>query len=206
MKYIDISHELKHGAPVYPGDPVFELNEISTISDLGFSDFLLKSGLHVGTHIDAPGHMLEHGKYLSEFPIDTFIGRAICIDVRNVPIIRKEHIRLYQIVPKDIVILHSGYTDHYGAHDYFSNHPVLHIEATEWLVSQNISMLGMDMPGPDREPYDIHKRLFERDILLLENLNIPSAIPYNVPLKIWALPMHLKATAAPARVVLGLPA
>lgn len=38
---------------------------------------------HIGTHIDAPAHMIRAGKRLSDYPISKFIGNGTVIDVRD---------------------------------------------------------------------------------------------------------------------------
>jgi kynurenine formamidase len=40
---------------------------------------------HVGTHVDAFRHVNPKGAAVDEMPIDMFIGKAICLDMRHVP-------------------------------------------------------------------------------------------------------------------------
>ncbi|MBI2419797.1 MAG: cyclase family protein, partial [Ignavibacteriales bacterium] len=37
----------------------------------------------MGTHIDAPAHMISGGKKLSEIPLEQLCGKAILIDARG---------------------------------------------------------------------------------------------------------------------------
>ncbi len=40
---------------------------------------------HVGTHVDAFKHVNPNGKPVDEMPLDLFMGKAVCFDVRHVP-------------------------------------------------------------------------------------------------------------------------
>ena len=54
MQYIDLTHTFELPMPVYPGEaePIF--TELTSIQANGYVDVEVTSGLHVGTHIDAP--------------------------------------------------------------------------------------------------------------------------------------------------------
>ena len=77
MKYIDLTHTFKQSMPVYPGDANPELIETADAYEDGkIIHFQLKTGMHVGTHMDAPLHMLRDGKRLSEYSADHFLAKA----------------------------------------------------------------------------------------------------------------------------------
>ena len=75
MHYVDLTRTYTSDMPVYPGDPKSELTQTAFLHESGYNDFTIRSGMHIGTHIDAPLHMIEDGKRISEYPIDRFIGR-----------------------------------------------------------------------------------------------------------------------------------
>ncbi|MEK7557141.1 MAG: cyclase family protein, partial [Patescibacteria group bacterium] len=80
MKYIDLTHTFVDNMPVYPGDPVAEVKQIADIKKEGYTDHRITTGMHVGTHMDAPMHMIEGGKALSDMPVENFFGRGYLID------------------------------------------------------------------------------------------------------------------------------
>ena len=56
-----------------PGDPMtFQTNFIATLD-------------HVGTHVDAFRHVNPNGKPVDEMPLDIFMGKAVCFDLRHIP-------------------------------------------------------------------------------------------------------------------------
>ena len=40
---------------------------------------------HVGTHVDAFRHVNPNGKSVDEMPLDLFMGKAVCFDLRHIP-------------------------------------------------------------------------------------------------------------------------
>ncbi|MBN2752099.1 MAG: cyclase family protein, partial [Rhodospirillaceae bacterium] len=58
MRFIDLSHTFGPDMPAYPGDPIPKLQQIASIPEHGYTAFQLDSGMHVGTHMDAPQHMI----------------------------------------------------------------------------------------------------------------------------------------------------
>ena len=40
---------------------------------------------HVGTHVDAFRHVSPNGKSVDEMPLDLFMGKAVCFDLRHIP-------------------------------------------------------------------------------------------------------------------------
>src|SRR5690606_23416514 len=79
-----ITRPLHSGLPVWPGDPPFELAWAARV-DSGDPVNLaeLRSGVHAGTHVDAPYHVLDDGRRIDEVSLDVFIGPALVLDVRN---------------------------------------------------------------------------------------------------------------------------
>lgn len=81
MKIIDLSVPLNQKTPVYPGDPKTVIKQSGVFEKDGFNDHLVSVGTHVGTHIDAPFHMLADGKTLDQIPVEQFVGRGVYIKV-----------------------------------------------------------------------------------------------------------------------------
>ena len=63
----DLSHLLKTGMPIYPGDPAVEITPAATIVPDGFNVLNVHFGSQSGTHIDAPFHFVSDGSTIDEF-------------------------------------------------------------------------------------------------------------------------------------------
>lgn len=109
MKLIDLSHTFEQNMPVYPGDPSPEMTQVAAISEQGYTDFQIKTGMHVGTHIDAPLHFIEGGKRLSEIPIDRFTGKAHLINVQGKVVIEQDALNAHDINQGDILLVFTGH-------------------------------------------------------------------------------------------------
>ena len=227
MKLIDLTHKFTGNMPVYPGDAKPEIFQTAFLSQHGYNDFTVKTGMHVGTHIDSPLHFIEGGKRLSEYGPEKFIGRGVLIDARGQKEIGTElllptmsaHSR--QIGVGDIVLVLTGMDAKYRLvsgepnPDYFENYPVLTEEFAHEVVKAGIKMIGVDTCSPDKPPYNVHKILLAADILIIENLtNLDQLVEFSVqgarlpdgqgPALGWeviALPAKYDTEAAPARVI-----
>ena len=69
MELLDLTHKFTGHMPVYPGDPNPELIEIAKIPKDVCADHMLKTTMHVGTHMDAPAHMIAGGKNISDYDL-----------------------------------------------------------------------------------------------------------------------------------------
>lgn len=94
----------------------------------------------------------------------------------------------------------TGWNKKFGQKEYFENFPEITEKLAKDLIVCGVSMVGMDLPSPDKEPCLVHKLLFKNNILILENLtNLAELI--DEQFEIFALPAKFHAEAAPARVV-----
>lgn len=200
-QYLDLSRIIEDKMPVYPGDDPTLLFQTANIKNDHFASFRLETNMHVGTHLDAPLHFIENSKYISDYPVDIFAGKAVLIDVREIELIglKDEYERL--ISEEDIVLFCTGFSEFYGTANYYSKHPILTLELAEFLARKKIKMVGLDTPSPDRDDYLIHHKLLSNDIFIIENLcNLEKLLPYD-SFEIAAFPLKIKAEASPVRVV-----
>src|SRR5205823_5980745 len=80
---IDLTVSLNEKTPVYPGDPATKIGPAAIIGKDGYQDHYVSVGTHVGTHMDAPSHMIAGGKNLDQYPIKKFSGRGVYIKVEK---------------------------------------------------------------------------------------------------------------------------
>ena len=203
MKYVDLSYDLKSEMPVYPGDIELKSNKEKEYGIDGYNIYSFFTSMHAGTHIDAPLHMYENKKFISEYPIDRFIGNAVLLDVRGEKIIGIKDEYYRDIKENDIVLLFTGWDNFYGKKEYYTNHPVVSEELAELLIKKKIKMLGVDMPSPDKGEYEIHKKLFENDIFILENLKNLKKLLYTEELQLFAQPLKIEVEASLVRAIAG---
>lgn len=201
MYSIDLTRTFTVHMPTYPGDPEPELRQIASLAGDGHVDHRLATGLHVGTHMDGPLHMLPAGKPLSDFAPDRFFGRGHLIDARGRSVVGPELLVGEEFGPGDIVAVLTGWGRKYGQPDYFRGYPEISKRFAEALAGEDVSVLCLDTPSPDSPPFEIHKFLLKCGVLIVENVANLETLLFEDAFELVALPLRLSADSAPCRVV-----
>ena len=114
---------------------------------------------HVGTHVDAFLHVNPDGQSIDEMPLDLFIGKAVCFDLRHIPDLgdidaaemEKAEAAAGVTVDGHIVLLCTGLHDrHYPDKQVGWTNPGLTVDATEWLHARGSRMHGVEGPSTDK--------------------------------------------------------
>jgi len=200
VKLIDLSHKFIPRIPVYPGDEPVKLSQIASIDKHGFTNYQVTSGMHVGTHIDAPFHFISGGKCISDISLDRFYGPGVLVDVRNEKIIDREVLEGISINKDNVVLFLTGQDRFYGKPEYFQDYPVLTDLLAQKLVDLGIKMIGVDTASPDRYPFSLHKLFLKDDILILENLTHLEQL-VGEKFELFAFPIKFETDAAFVRAV-----
>ena len=163
---LDLTMPIDEKTPNFPGDPIIKIKR-HNVKEHTYGKTFLEIHTHISTHIDAPSHMIENGKTLSDFPINKFVGEAIVIDVRGQKNIEP---KLSNVHEGDIVFFLTSHSDKAYDPDYSENNPVITEKTALKLVEKRISIVGLDSFTPDNEPYNVHKIFLKNDVLIVENL------------------------------------
>lgn len=171
----DLSQTLFDRMPKYPLDPDVTLKVYRTFKKDGFNLLKIETGLHAGTHIDAPCHQLAGGEGIDKFSLNRFMGKAIVFDVlknSNCPI-EISDIDTKQVKKDLIIFFHTGWEKYVGIKDYYNNPPYISEELARLLVEKKVKAIGVDMPSIDsftgKEPVS-HRLLLKNDIPIIEGL------------------------------------
>jgi kynurenine formamidase len=198
---IDLTHTFTDDMPVYPGDDCSRLYQSDFIKDCGVNDHKIESGMHVGTHMDAPLHMVEGGAVICDFPLEKFQQRGVLIDARGLSIIDADILNSYDIRENDIVLVWTGWDEKYRTDSYFTDWPIMTVAFAQALVDKKIAVIGMDTAGPEmEETFPVHKTFLPNNVLIIENMTNLGALE-GKEFIIHAYPMKYEADAAPVRVV-----
>ncbi len=202
MKYIDLTHTFTDQMPVYPGDPQSHLEQVAFVEKDTFSDHLLTTAMHVGTHMDAPLHMIAGGKRIDELDSEKFFGKGIVLDVRGKMAIDATVLEGIEIEKGSIVLVYTGFGEKYRTEDYFKGYPEIKEDFAKKMVELGVHIVGMDILGPDYDkPWITHTTLLGNGILIIENLANLDQLLGIESFDIVALPAKLHADAAPVRVI-----
>ena len=166
-KIYDLTKNLDKNTQIFPGDPVFEKNKISSIANCGYDLHTVCFSNHAGTHIDFPSHIIESGKTSSDFLIQDLIGSVIiveCFDKQGK--VDKNLIAKQNLDDIDFI--------------FFKNAMYIEEDATEIIIEKGIKVVGIDSTSVDNLVNDsliVHKLLLSKSVLIVENLQLNEIAP-----------------------------
>lgn len=179
---------------VYPGDPPFELETVTTLDRDGFYLQAVRSGEHSGTHWGAPGHF-NAGELLADQlqPAD-LLRPAVRVDVRvacaadpvhavTIADIEEWEDRHGRIPDESVVIIWTGWEERFGTPG-FGVHPGFAPETVRWLIATGRlgerGGTGTDAFSPDVSTdaeFTVSKLVYQRRRISLEVLANLAALP-----------------------------
>jgi kynurenine formamidase len=223
MKIVDLSRELHHRAPTYPGHPpiihgVWKSHEDAFAEQgqvWGLSSMFISMPDHAGTHIDAPRHFGKGGIPINEYPLERCIVPGICLDLRHIA--PRAEITVSDLeaavrqtglaVPKGgTVLLCTGHHARtFPGKEYATENSGVNVAATGWLARQGVVHFGIDSmrPGPMGDVnLLVHKACLDLDITHIESLCNLEALLGEGQFTFIGLPMKMReGTASPIRAV-----
>ena len=156
-KLIDLTRIITPGMPVFPGDPGFDVQTVSTYAKDGCLTSRWSFTSHLGTHLDSPLHYVPKGIGLENLSLDTFYGKATKISlvdqtkrtrhppVKITPAMLEKHEDAFK--GSERILVQTGWESKFGDNDYFTSFPSFTIEAVQWIVARKIRLLGFDLPS-----------------------------------------------------------
>lgn len=200
MKIIDLTHTFTPEMPVFPGDDLPSLKE-SVNTENNIVHYTISTGMHIGTHMDAPLHMVPGGKKLSEINPDKFLAKGHVIDARGAKEIGSVLLENMNISAGDCVLIYTRYDRLFRKPEFYETYPDLTEDFAKKLVELKIAFVGMDTPSPDKAPYNVHQILLKQEILIIEGLAHLEKLLNVKNFEVIALPAKFETEAAPVRVI-----
>ncbi len=189
MKLIDITRELMR-APVYPGDPVPQLQPLARMSHGDVCNTTAISAcLHNGTHMDAPRHFLPDGTAIDKVELDACIGECVVIECDGL-LLGDRAEELLPYLKKRVL---------------FKGSVQLSPSAAFVLSDAGILLLGVEgqSVAPPQYTAEVHRQLLGTGMVLLEGLDLTNAKAGETYL-LMAAPLKIaNADGAPVRAVLA---
>jgi arylformamidase len=146
---------------------------------------------HLGTHADAPSHVIQGGAPIGDVPLDAFIGRARVLELPGRGEIGPDSLPRGALGAQRVLFRTRGKT-------------FLSPLAAVRLAERGTVLVGTDalsVDPDDAEDLPVHRTLLSRGVMLLEGLVLSHVEPGNY--RLIALPLALcDLDAAPVRAIL----
>jgi kynurenine formamidase len=175
---------------------------------------------HVGTHCDARKHIVPTAGGPETIPLEYCVSDGVLLDftdkepgyVISAADVQGELERIeYQVKERDIVLIHTGAGAYNTEERYRTDHPGMSAEATRWLISQGVRMMGCDAITFDPPVWamfekqlfwEAHRVMWDEEYWHLENLMNLEQIGRPHGFQLTVLPIKWTGTtAAPVRAI-----
>lgn len=205
---IDISFPIMQGMAIYPGNPEFIFQRKLSLDEGDSANVsTICMGTHLGTHVDAPFHVIDNGKTIDEIPLESLNGNAIVLDLRGIDEINKKVLVSRGIKKGDIVLLKTNNSDCYLGRNVLDDYVSLTYDAAAYLAELEIKMVGIDYMTIERprerriKEKSIHRELLEAGINIIEGIDLRNVSCGQYHLHCFPLPIQ-GADGSPVRAVL----
>lgn len=202
----DLSHTIETGMPVYPGTPAPRIDMVYTHDSYGFQEHELNMTTHIGTHIDAPLHILDNGKSLVQFSLDKFFGTAIKVNLpsKDHDIVKQVSEKIKQYGNPEFILIHTGWSKYWGTDTYFKDFPLPSEEAFRYLADLELKGIGIDTVSIDPVSADKlknHKIILNKEAIIIENLTNLDKLPDGL-FRFFCFPLKINnGDGSPVRAV-----
>lgn len=190
MQIIDISKDIT-ACEIYPGDPAVHFERVCSMDEgETYNLTAMYTGLHNGTHVDAPLHFIADGDSIEKADLHVFIGECYVIEVPKGAVTGEFVNRHFPERAERVLMKSNG-------------EAWLMESAAEEIAFSGIKLIGTDALSVGTENNQIapHVALLREHVAVLENLDLSQVNPGRYflvaqPLKIGGV------EAAPVRAVL----
>jgi kynurenine formamidase len=201
-RIVDLSHVIDHGMVTYPGLPGPEISDHLT-REASRAHYAPGTEFHIGritmvantgTYLDTPAHRYPNGTDLVRTPLERMVELdAVVIDVVGRLSVEPDVLQGHRIGGR-AVLIHTGWSRHWGTEAYFTGHPYLSGEGGAWLADRGAALVGIDslnIDGTATGERPAHSSLLAAGIPIVEHLCQLDQLPSE----------GFRFSAAPAAVV-----
>jgi arylformamidase len=185
-----LSHRLGVNTPSFNAGPSLTLTPIKEVKTGGSSNsYSLSFPNHLGTHVDAPKHVDDGGKAVSDYPFEAFVfNRPVVIDVPKgeSELVTPDELKAHrsEIRAADLLLIRTGFQA-YRERDplkYMKMNPGVSAAAGAYIASEfpHLKALGFDFISLSavqrrEEGRKAHRALLTgRDFFIIEDMDLSS--------------------------------
>ena len=203
-RFIDLSHTVEDGMVTYPDLPAPVISAHLSREDsrehyapgTEFHIGKIEMVANTGTYLDSPFHRFAGREDLSDLPLSSLAnldGIVISTDLAQGRAIEASAFRERDLAGK-AVLVNTGWSAHWRTEHYFKGHPFLTQGAAEYLVAENVVLVGIDSLNIDSTANGnrpVHTMLLDNNIPIVEHLTNLESLPVD-GFKFFAVPVKVR--------------
>lgn len=219
MRIIELSHPIEPGMPTYPGLPAPTWSTVTSRADserrlgtgVSFDISAVDIVANTGTYLDAPWHYHEELPDLVSLPVERLVDvPVVVVEAPGGGPIGPETLGELARLSGAAVLLHTGWSKHWGTPEYAAEGRTPHLSAAAVLslLRARPALVGLDAHNVDdtRDPTrPAHHGLLRAGIPIIEHLTGLDALP-ETGARLTALPPPIRGLGSfPVRAIAVLP-
>ena len=200
-QWLDVSVPIYTGMVHFPDNPSIEIDKIMDVEKGDVCTVSrLTMGAHTGTHIDAPIHFLPGGSGAEVIPLESLIGPARVIEIKDPEAVKAEELRSHNLGTRERLLFKTSNSERcWKTSQFVPDFVSIAEDAAAYLASLDTLAIGIDYlsaGGPET-----HRTLLGAGVVIVEGLNLTGISQGRYEL--LCLPLKLSGgDGAPARVLL----
>jgi Predicted metal-dependent hydrolase len=208
MKIYDITSPISERTPIYEGDPEVKIEIAAAIVRGDAANVTaLCFGAHTGTHVDAPSHFIDGARQVHELDLEKLIGDCRVLELdESVTAIEPAHLERMENAERILFKTRNSRFWDEAETVFRKDFTFITPEAARRLAEAGVKLVGIDYLSVekfDSEDFAVHKILLEKEIVILEGLDLRE-VPAG-DYELICLPLKIiseTGDGAPARAVL----
>ncbi len=208
-KWIDVTAPLDPATlPVYTGDvPLTMEFKLDMRKGDKVTYSTMETGIHSGTHIDAPMHFIRDGKSIDQIPLTTFMGPVRVIDIAaDAPAVTAAELNKHTWKGATRIFFRTGNSHGGGMADVHFNQQFVYIapDAAQLLADAGVELVGIDYNSAEKFHSDVprtHQILLGKGIPIVEGLDLRAVTGGDYELLMLPIPI-IGHEAAPVRALM----
>ena len=207
MRIYDVSVGISPQMPVWPGDPRVILERVSEIAKGANANVSrLESGVHIGTHVDAPSHFIDGAPSVETLSMKVLNGRAYVVDFPEAEVLDAAALEGAGIPPRTRLVLFKTRNSEFwpsAGSEFRTDFVGVDKSGAEWLVQKGVQLVGIDYLSiaPYKQSRPTHRVLLDAGVVIVEGLDLSQVSRGRYTLH--CLPLKLMGSdGAPARAIL----
>ena len=208
MKIYDVTVAISETVPIYEGDPKVKIDSFVSIANGSAANVSnVCFGAHTGTHVDAPNHFIDGTRTVGDLDVEKLIGPCLVVEIpTDVIAIEPEHLPVLQDIDRIVFKTRNSAFWNTPEDGFRTDFTYITHATAKTLADNGIKLVGIDylsIEAPGAEGHPVHITLLEKDIVILEGLDLREIAAGDYEL--ICLPLKYvggTGDGAPARTVL----